>query len=49
VCETCVEAKGLTDDYVTLPCDCPCSIRLNSTFLKFRPLVCAECGHIALP
>jgi hypothetical protein len=48
MCETCREAPGVVDDFVTLPCDCPCDIRKNSDTLHFRPLVCHECVHIAM-
>jgi hypothetical protein len=29
-------------------CECECSIRKNSAFLKFRPLMCDTCLHVAM-
>jgi hypothetical protein len=48
MCETCTEAPGYDGDPVGFPCDCPCFIKENTDYLKFRPLICAECCHVAM-
>jgi hypothetical protein len=47
MCSSCRPADGW-EGPPDLPCDCPCPIRQNSAFLKFRPLICTECSHIAM-
>lgn len=53
MCETCTEAPGASLVAAVLAaevrCDCPCPIRKDTRFLKFRPLICSECCHVALP